>query len=180
MTAPDWAFPYEFARLAETFASIFGHDDVMVRGYRHGEARSWLIRDFLLATGLGRIVDENLASWPEQDENPRLTTGEVLGRIAASIAANVGDPDVSVMCADLLARCHEDAQLRFAALTAVERKRIAERFASDAECLVRVWGVDAATFDRARVAADPSVCRARDLFVRGERLLQGRAHVVEA
>jgi hypothetical protein len=180
MNDPAWAFPYEFARLADGFASMFGRDDVIVRGYRHGEQRSWLIRDFLHAVGLEQVVDENLASWPERDENTRLTTGEVLRRVAASIAANLRAPEIGVMCADLLARYPDDAELRFAALTPVERERIAARFAGDAECLVRAWGVDAATFERARPADDPSVCRARDLFARGERLLQGRAHVVEA
>jgi hypothetical protein len=180
MTDPAWAFPYEFSRLADGFASMFGRDDVIVRGYRHGEERSWLIRDFLHAVGLDQILGENLASWPEQDENIRLTTGEVLRRVAASIAANRRAPEIEVMCADLLARYHDDAEMRFVPLTPIQRERIAERFAGDAECLVRAWRVDAATFERARPAEAPSVCRARDLFVHGERLLHGGAHVVEA
>lgn len=175
MKDPPWAFPYEFARLADRFASLFSREDVIVRGYRYGEQMSWLIRDFLHAVDLDQIVDENLASWPEQSENMRLTTGEVLRRLAASIAANLRAPEIDATCADLLARYHDDAEMRFAALTPVERERIAERFAGDAERLVRAWGVDAATFERARRADVASVCRARDLFVRGERLLQGRA-----
>jgi hypothetical protein len=70
-------------RCSWRLAVIFNRDEVIVRGYRHGQQRSWLICDFLRVLGLDQIIDENFASWPEQDANPRLTTGDVLRRVAA-------------------------------------------------------------------------------------------------
>ena len=166
---PAWSFPFAFAGLAEGFAEIFGRNDVIVRGYRDPGEPSAVIRDFLGTLGLDQVIADGAVTWPERYENRRMTTGDVIRRLAASTAANGRAPDVEARCAELIQRDRDGAELRFAPLLPAEEARVVERFAADAECLVRDWGVDAATFERTGRTRGQSSARVRDLLVRAEQ-----------
>jgi hypothetical protein len=145
-------FHFEFGRLVERFASAFGRDAVIVRGYRDRGRAEPLVLDFLAAAGVTAALSPGLIAEPAGYENRRATTGEVIARLRA--AAPPDEPH---------------AGLPFHPLGPDDRARITARFAADNAELVRTWGVHPATF-----ADDPPwrdsepARRARELFARAE------------
>jgi hypothetical protein len=129
-------FHFEFGRLIDRFANVFGRDAIVVRGYRdHGNAAA-LVHDFLAAVGVTAPLSPDLIAEPPVYENRRATTDDVVARLRANAGTGAGDVDLSAA----------DASLPFHPFGPADRARIAARFRADNADLTRAWGVDPATF----------------------------------
>ncbi len=152
VSQPGVSLPVAFSTLAERFATCFGSDAIIVRGYRrYGEPVS-LVRDFMSAIGVDTTRDDGSFVWPSRYDNPRLPTADV-----ARLVGGVG----TEKRIELAGRAGEEP---FAPLTADERLRITDRFDGDAALLVERWGVDPQTFHSIVHAESESTWRARELF----------------
>lgn len=153
-------YHFEFGRLIDRFATVFGCDDVIVRGYRDRGRAEALVHDFLAAVGVTAPLPQHLLAEPAAYENRRATTGDVIARLHG------GSEEVP----------DDAASLPFHPFGRDDRARIAARFAADNADLVRTWGVDPATFEddeAARCESEPGR-RARALVARAEAARSAR------
>jgi hypothetical protein len=147
-------FDFEFGRLIERFAEVFGRNAVVVRGYVDRGTAASLIDDFLAAIGVRTPLAPDLIVKPPAYENRRPNTGEVIARLRANGAGGM----------DGVAQNEADASLPFHPFGPADRARIAARFRADNAELVRTWGLDPATFTDDPPWRDPDAARrAREL-----------------
>jgi hypothetical protein len=168
---PAMTFPFAFQRLAEFFADGFGRDATIVSGYRRDGRPSALLRGFFAAAGIEgerRLFDSIESALGYR--NRRATTGDVIRRLFATTAKELGDPGLEANGARLLDGDREAADQPFVPLAPGERADLIERFAADAACLVREWNVAPSTFERRELLDTEPARGARELFARAEAL----------
>ena len=143
---PRRASRFEYGKLIEPFARVFGNEAMTVRGYRDAGRPETLLLDFLNAVGVATRLPASTVVEGAAHDNRRLTTGGVITRLFANTAALLGDDELA-HGTDFVARYGDDASWPFMPLAPLERERIATRFADDNARIVRQWDVDAETFD---------------------------------
>ena len=174
-----WAFRFDYAKLLDRFAAVFGADAMIVRGYRNDAAPESLIQDFLDTVGVERPSAATGAA-TRSSENRRLTTGGVIERIFRNTGAWLGDDRLSAAGAELVARHPLAAGEPFRPLEPDQRTRIRARFAGENAAVARRWP-SAASIARPGSATgfEPQRARAaRHLFELAEEMR--RAYVAAA
>jgi hypothetical protein len=160
--ANDWGLPFQYSRIADGFASVFGDDGMIVRPYVRGRGAQAVIRDFV-----GIVAPLARAEVSFQDaafEHTRPSTGEVIGWLCANSARALKSAAVEHVAERFASS--SASQRPFRALSAQQRARVAARFADDNRALAARFGFDAgALADR---GGDASDLPERELFVAAE------------
>ena len=165
-------YRFAYGRLVDRFASVFGDDAMIVRGYRDIGRPDALVLDFIAAVGVAERVPPGSVVQPAAYDNVRPTTGGVITRLFANTAALLGDQQFAEAGAELVARHAADASEPFRPLAPRERERVAARFADENARLAARWNVEPLPFERRRtqrLESEPTR-RARALFVRAEEI----------
>ncbi len=169
---PGRTYLFAYGRLVERFASVFGDDAMIVRGYRDIGRPDALVLDFFGAVGAAGLVPPGSVAQPAAYDNLRPTTGGVITRLFANTAALLGDEQLAEAGAELVAHHAADASEPFRPLAPNERERVTARFADDNARLVARWKVEPLPFERRRtqrLESEPTR-RARALFARAEEI----------
>jgi hypothetical protein len=175
-----WAFRFDYAKLLDPFAAVFGADAMIVRGYRNDAAPESLIQDFLDTVGGVERSSAATGAATRSSENRRLTTGGVIEHIFHNTGTWLGDERLTAAGVELVARHPLAAGEPFRPLEPGERTRIRARFASQNAAVARRWP-SAASITRPGSATgfEPQRARAaRHLFERAEDMR--RAYVAAA
>jgi hypothetical protein len=166
-----WAFRFDYTKLADRFASVFGADAMIVRNYDDGGCAGSLVRDFLAAVGVTDPAAADAAGAQAAYENQRLTTGGIIDRLFRNAAADLRDDRIAAAGADLVARYPREAGAPFRPLSPGERARVTARFADDNERLARRWPAAAGIARRHPTVLEAESARdARRLFEHAEAL----------
>ena len=130
-------FCFDYASLADRFAGVFGHANVVVRPFDPSAEPKTLLDDFSAVVGGGS--GEPLLADDETLHNPRLTFVELLQRMYAHAANKPqGAPDPSALLRSAGANDERFARAPFAFLEPLEIERIRATFAgSNAELAAR-------------------------------------------
>jgi hypothetical protein len=165
-------YRFAYGPLVDRFASVFGDDAMIVRGYRDVGRPDALVLDFLAAVGVAERLPPGSVVHPAAYDNVRLSTGAVIAGLFANTAALLGDDGFAKAGAELVARHAADAREPFRPLAPHERERMTARFADENARLVARWNVEPPPFERRRTPRPESepTRRARALFARAEAI----------
>jgi len=135
LTFDWWSCCFEYARLADCFANIFGLDNVNVRPYPAGQDDAWILRDFLSVITDGKAtinVNEEARRY-----NGSISFMSVLQHLYASAAEDQSIPDPLTLVQKTL-KPGEDAllDLPFEIMDTVDEIRLADRLQRDN---LRLW-----------------------------------------
>ena len=168
-----WAYRFDYTKLADRFASVFGADAVIVRRYRDEGTAGALVADFFDAVG----VTAPAGLQPAEYDNFRLTTGGVIRQLFANTAAHLRDDHLAEAGAELVARCADEASAPFRPLGRRDRARVTARFADDNAQLARRWPAAAGLGEPllARRLDSERARAARRLFEHAEALRSAHA-----
>ena len=168
---PGGAYRFDYTKLAERFASVFGADAVIVRRYRDAGTAGALVADFFDAVGVAAPT----AGQPAVYDNFRLTTGGVIRQLFANTAAHLRDDRLTEAGAELVARFADEAGAPFRPLRSVDRARVTARFADDNAQLGRRWPAAADLANPCTPAGPSPSARAGAPAVRARRNSAQRA-----